>query len=338
MLKNKKRIALMIAVLMLVLSFSTTGFATWATKTLQASYRNISIYVNGVAKQAKTANGVIVEPFIVDGTTYVPLRGISDILGYQISFNPTTYRIDITGADVASLAAQVIQKDARIKELETQLAKYTAISIRDVQDDLEDDYTKIGTVDIENIILKGDEDDIELQVYVDLTATTDYEAWKAVSDTTKKSTIQNMVDDILDVYGDATITGFVQDDFDDTKVLKFTLDSRDNVILGNTDSLLDLEDELNDRFYRYYYETGKYVAFEIFVDGDEDDIQLEIEIDDAEFDILYEEEIEEYLKDVYTEVQDWFDGSSVEGEIVDGSTVLATFYFTSRGTLYLTIK
>ena len=341
MLKNKKRIALMIAVLMLVLSFSTAGFASWLDKTIKASYRNITVFVNNTQKVATTTSGTVVEPFIVDGTTYVPLRGIAEMLGYQVSFNPTTYRIDITGVDVASLAAQVIQKDARIKELETQLAKYSTTSLGGVQDDLEDDYAKIGTVDIEDIVLKGDKNNIELQIFVDLTRTTDYSAWEALSDTTKKAVIQNMVDDILYVYKDASITGFVQDEYDNSKILKFSLDSRDRVVLGSTgtvDDITDLEDELNDLFYRYYYETGKYVSFDIYVDGDEEDIFLEIEIDQDDCEILYKEEVQEYLNDIYDEIQDWFDGASVEGEVVDGSTLLATFYFSSRGSLNLTIK
>jgi len=328
MLNNKKKIALMIAVLMLVLSFSTTGFAAWATKTLQASYRNITVFVNNTQKVATNANGTVVEPFIVDGTTYVPLRGIAEMLGYQVSFNPTTYRIDIVGTDVAALAAQIIQKDARIKELETQLAKYSTVSLSSLEDDLEDDYSKLGTVAIKSITLKGDKNNIELQIYVDLTRTTDYEAWKAMSDTTKKTAIQNMVDDILYVYKDANVTGFVQDNYDNSKILKFSLDSRDRVVLGSTgtvDDIADLEDELNDLFYRYYYETGKYVSFEIFVDGDEDDIILELEVDEDDFEILYKEEVQKYLNDIYDEIQDWFDGAAVEGEIVDGSTLLATF-------------
>ena len=341
MLKNKKRIALMIAVLMLVLSFSTTGFASWLDKTIKASYRNITVFVNNTQKVATTTSGTVVEPFIVDGTTYVPLRGIAEMLGYQVSFNPTTYRIDIVGTDVATLAAQLIQKDARIKELETQLAKYTTTSLSTLEDDLEDDYSKIGTVSIKSITLKGDKNNIELQIYVDLTRTTDYDAWKAMSDTTKRTAVQNMVDDILYVYKDANVTGFVQDNYDKSKILKFSLDSRDRVILGSTSTvsdLADLEDELNDLFYRYYYDTSKYVSFDIYVDGDEEDIFLELDVNKDDFKILYKTEVQEHLNDIYDEIQDWFPGSTVEGEIVDGSTSLATFYFSSRGTLNLTIK
>lgn len=341
MLKNKKRIALMIAVLMLVLSFSTTGFASWLDKTIKASYRNITVFVNNTQKVATTTSGTVVEPFIVDGTTYVPLRGIAEMLGYQVTFNPTTYRIDIVGTDVAALAAQVIQKDARIKELETQLAKYSTTSLSTLEDDLEDDYSKIGTVSIKSITLKGDKNNIELQIYVDLTRTTDYDAWKAMSDTTKRTAIQNMVDDILYVYKDANVTGFVQDNYDKSKILKFSLDSRDRVVLGSTSTvsdLADLEDELNDLFYRYYYDTSKYVSFDIYVDGNKDDIFLELDVNKDDFKILYKTEVQEYLNDIYDETQDWFPGSAVEGEIVDGSTLLATFYFSSRGTLNLTIK
>lgn len=254
MLKNKKRIALMIAVLMLVLSFSTTGFASWLDKTIKASYRNITVFVNNTQKVATTTSGTVVEPFIVDGTTYVPLRGIAEMLGYQVTFNPTTYRIDIVGTDVAALAAQVIQKDARIKELETQLAKYSTVSLTTLRSDLRSDYTKIGTTNIVDIVLKGDKSAIELQIFVNLRTDSEYNAWKSLSDTTKRTAIQNMVDDIRDAFADAKITGYIQDNYDRTKLLTFTLDTRDRVVIGSSASIrniVDLEEALNDEFYTY---------------------------------------------------------------------------------------
>ena len=61
---NKSRkLALVIAITMLVLAFSTTGFASYLTKSIQANYRNITVFVNGVQKNLTH------EPFIVDGTT-----------------------------------------------------------------------------------------------------------------------------------------------------------------------------------------------------------------------------------------------------------------------------
>ena len=152
-MKNNKmrKLAILVAVMMLVMSFTSTGFASWLDQTIKASYRNISVYVNGTMKQAKNVNGVVIEPFIVDGTTYVPLRGIADILGYQVSFNPTTYRIDITGTDISTLTQRIIQQEATIKALEAKLAAQ-AVDLADMEDQLNDDYTDIEGIDIEDKI------------------------------------------------------------------------------------------------------------------------------------------------------------------------------------------
>ncbi|MDX9916800.1 MAG: stalk domain-containing protein [Gudongella sp.] len=344
MLKNKRRIAILIVALMLVMAFSTTGFASWLDKTVKASYRNITVFVNGVQKQALTETGTAVEPFIVDGTTYVPLRGIASMLGYQVSFNPSTYRIDLQGTDVQALAAQVVQKEARIKELETLLAKYGASTeVVDLEKDLNKDYTKIGTLGIEDIKLKGDSKSIELQVFVDLTKDKDYDAWDKLSDTTKKRVLQSMVDDILDEYSKATVTGFVQDNYDKAKLLKFSLDRSGKVVFGSGSSssrsdLLDLEDELNYRLDRIYYSSSGYVEVDVVVDGDEDDISVVIDAAYRDFRELDTEDIEDYLEDVYDEVQYWFKDASVSGKFTDGRTDLATFTFTTKGRLNLRIK
>jgi hypothetical protein len=333
MLNNKKKIALMIAVLMLVLSFSTTGFAAWATKTLQASYRNITVFVNGTQKQALNVNGVVIEPFIVDGTTYVPLRGVADILGYQVSFNPTTYRIDITGTDVAALAAQVIQKDARIKELETQLAKYSTVSLTTLRSDLKSDYTKIGTIAIKDIILKGDKSAIELQIFVDLTKTTDYNAWTSLSETTKKTTIQNMVDDILYVFKDAKITGFVQDNYDKSKILKFTLDTRNRVVLGSTTNIRDigdLEEALNEEFYTY-----NDWDFDIIAEEKSWGVYLDIETIYGKLPTSSSSRLSTYLRNVSEYIlENYDDNIDIEGVIWDSTTDIEFEYINGALKVY----
>lgn len=316
MLKNKKRIALMIAVLMLVLSFSTTGFASWLDKTIKASYRNITVFVNNTQKVATTSSGTVVEPFIVDGTTYVPLRGIAEMLGYQVSFNPTTYRIDIVGTDVAALAAQVIQKDARIKELETQLAKYSTVSLTTLRSDLRSDYTKIGTTNILDIVLKGDKSAIELQIFVNLRTDSEYNAWKSLSDTTKRTAIQNMVDDIRDSFADAKITGYIQDNYDRTKLLTFTVDTRDRVVIGSSASIrniTDLEEALNDEFYTY-----NDWDFDIIAEEKSWGVYLDIETIYGKLPTSRSTSLSTYLKNVSQYIIDNYDDNiEIEGVIWD---------------------
>lgn len=66
---------------------STAVFATPAAKSITAFYNGIKIYVDGDKITPKDGNGTIVEPFIYDGTTYLPVRAVSEALGKQVSWD-----------------------------------------------------------------------------------------------------------------------------------------------------------------------------------------------------------------------------------------------------------
>ena len=323
-MKNKKfrKIAILVAVMMLVMSFSSTGFASWLDQTIKASYRNISVYVNGTMKQAKTATGAVVEPFIVDGTTYVPLRGIAEMLGYQVNFNPTTYRIDITGTDISALTARIIQQEATIKSLEAKLAAQE-VDLEDLEDQLKDDYDEIEGIDIEDIVLDGDEDDIEVEIYVDLDTTALYDDWMDLTDSEIEDFLQDIVDDILDEFPDADITGFIEDEFDDDELEEFYINSKGNVVLGSGSSssgdLADLEDQLKDD----YTDIEGFDIEDIILDGDEDDVEVEVYVylNNADYadwmDDVSDAEVESFLQDIVDDILDEFPDADITGFIED---------------------
>ncbi len=231
---KSRKLALVIAITMLVLAFSTTGFAAYFTKTLQANYRNITVFVNGAQKNLKS------EPFIVDGTTYVPLRDMAEILGNTVAFNPATYRIDITDMGDAGLQYDLFIKDARIKELEAKLnekekEEEKVMSISDLEKQLKKDYDRINRkVDITDIDLDLYKGDIEVAIYIntdDRKNLDQYNYWRDLSTSDKTKFLQYIVDDIRKEYKDADIDGYIQDDYDKTKVLKFSVDRKDKVVI-----------------------------------------------------------------------------------------------------------
>lgn len=57
------------------------------TKTLTAYYRDIKLSVNGQIVVPKDAAGKVVDPFIVDGTTYLPVRAVSEALGKTVDWD-----------------------------------------------------------------------------------------------------------------------------------------------------------------------------------------------------------------------------------------------------------
>lgn len=340
-MNNKKfrKIAILVAVMMLVMSFSSTGFASWLDQTIKASYRNITVFVNGTLKQARTAQGTVVEPFIVDGTTYVPLRGIAEMLGYTVNFNPTTYRIDITGTDISTLSQKIIQQEATIKSLEAKLAAYEEVDLDDLEDDLIDDYEKIGTLDVTDIILKGDAKAIKVEIYVDLNTSAKVTAWEELEDEEDEliEFLQDIVDDILRVAKDADVSGFIEDEKTDKELIKFSINTKDNVVLGSsstsTGDIADLEDELNDDFDRL---SG--VRFDITV-TEKSGSRLQVVLDSNVTDVtkvIDVDDMEDFLEDMYDVIvsYDEFEDHDVYGFIEDNMGDLS-FEFDSRGNVDL---
>ena len=102
--KNFRRILTITAVAAMLVT--TAAAASTATKKMiEASYSGIKLVVNGVEVTPKDPNGKVVEPFISDGTTYLPLRALCNAMGYsndQILWDGETKTIyvgDIPGAE-----------------------------------------------------------------------------------------------------------------------------------------------------------------------------------------------------------------------------------------------
>ena len=84
-------------------------FSQSTQRTLQAHYPGITIYVNDQIIQPKDANGSVVEPFIVDGTTYLPVRAIGNALGCEVSWKPETNSVYLWGQGSSGSTQTVLQ-------------------------------------------------------------------------------------------------------------------------------------------------------------------------------------------------------------------------------------
>lgn len=93
--KMKKKRRILAAVLCCALALVTVAYATNATKTIQAAYMNIKLVVDGVPITPKDSNGSTVEPFIYNGTTYLPVRAIGEALDKQVTWDGKTKTVYI---------------------------------------------------------------------------------------------------------------------------------------------------------------------------------------------------------------------------------------------------
>jgi len=87
----KKRLqGIAIGMLISALLFAVVVFAKSGSETIEVIYDNISIYLDGVKIEPKDANGKTVEPFIYNGTTYLPVRAIGEAIGKKVSWDDAT--------------------------------------------------------------------------------------------------------------------------------------------------------------------------------------------------------------------------------------------------------
>jgi hypothetical protein len=73
----------------------TTSYASSLAKTIQVHFNGIKIYVNDKLISPKDGNGKTVEPFIYEGTTYLPVRAVSEALGKDVRWDGNTNSVYI---------------------------------------------------------------------------------------------------------------------------------------------------------------------------------------------------------------------------------------------------
>ena len=91
------------AVMALVVAMAGTAAAAIAKKTVLADDVHVEILVDGVVLKPTDVNGKSVEPLVVDGTTYVPVRAVADAFGYDVSWNQETRTVSLDSNEVYTI-------------------------------------------------------------------------------------------------------------------------------------------------------------------------------------------------------------------------------------------
>ena len=113
---------------MLVL-ISTTAFATIGSRTAELLYDNIKVMLNGKEITPTDANGNVVEPFIINGTTYLPVRGVASALGLNVGWDAATNTVTLNEPGVNFVAGNVSERVQVINEYVWDEYSYKYIGI-----------------------------------------------------------------------------------------------------------------------------------------------------------------------------------------------------------------
>lgn len=93
-MKTRKIRNVIAAALVLSLVLAIPATAALSKKTIEV-YTGASIYIDGVELHPTDVNGNPVETFVYNGTTYVPLRAVSQSLGKAVSYDGATQSVYI---------------------------------------------------------------------------------------------------------------------------------------------------------------------------------------------------------------------------------------------------
>ncbi|MDP4096237.1 copper amine oxidase N-terminal domain-containing protein [Paenibacillus sp. P96] len=317
-------------------------YAAQATKTIKAVYNNIAIVYNGntVPSDAST------EPFMINGTTYLPLRMVGTALDKKVTWDGSNKRVviednaaPVDNSTVTALNNQIntlnqqltaakseaATKDATIAQLQKDKAALQAqidsnknnnnnnnssSNISDLEDDLNDDFGNYEDTDSE-IVLSGNKDKVTLRVNVDK------KGWDKLSSSKKTNLIQDIVDDIRDTYKDATISGTVRDDSSSDTLSTISVRSSGVASVTEESSGLEvseLEDEIQDDFSTY-----KNVKFDIRLSGDEDKVTVRVYVKKDDWNGLSVAQRSDFKDDIVEAIENEYEDADIAGTIFDSS-------------------
>ncbi|EJL40593.1 hypothetical protein BAG01nite_17210 [Brevibacillus agri] len=243
---KKQYLAVFSAVVLATSLLPTGSQAATGTKNLQAKYNNIKVLYNGAAVPTT------IEPFIVNGTTYIPLRMMAGVFNKEVVWDGNTYTITVKDQADAQHAAELAARDAQIRSLQSKIDTLNR-QISDLEDDLEDAKNKDDDDDFDDqlddledalnddyedfrgaewdITLSGDEDEIEVEIALDFD---EYE--DELDDSDYEDLVINVIEDIWDEFDDADVVGEIVDTSNnDKKKYDFEGDASDGDIYFEDD-------------------------------------------------------------------------------------------------------
>lgn len=345
MLFNKKKwTSIVVITLLTVLILSSFAYAERTKKVLEMWYNSMSIVYNG----KDVTNDL--KPFVdKHGNSYVPLRILSTYFDKDVKWNPTTYTATVTDKplkNVSQLENQILIKDIeitrlenKIKDLEKELEDNEG-SLDDLEDDLNDDYGRYERIDFDISLKEKRKDEIEVKIEIDLDR--DKSRWNDLDDDDREEFIEDIVDDVLDEYRDAKVTGYIRDSDSRDDLYTFYTKSRGRVVIDHekdrrdrdkSTKLSDLEDELDDDYYDYFRD----ITIDIELTGDSDDVTFFINVDydkyKREWNKLYDSDIKKLMSKIYDDIEDEWRRADIEGYAydTDDKSNLAKYYKTSSG-------
>lgn len=102
----------------ILIGVSLVTMTAYAATSIQKElhYKNIKITLDGNEIKPTDATGAYVEPFIIDGTTYLPVRGVANALGLGVEWNANENTVELSSKSTSEgMSSNVLYNSNGIK-------------------------------------------------------------------------------------------------------------------------------------------------------------------------------------------------------------------------------
>ena len=95
-MKNKRSFLAGMLTMLMIFALVGTASATVAKVTKDVTYNNISVTLDGKKLDLRDAKGKSVEPFLSEGTNYLPVRAVAEALGLDVDWDGASSTVILT--------------------------------------------------------------------------------------------------------------------------------------------------------------------------------------------------------------------------------------------------
>lgn len=108
-MKRSRGILATILVLAVILGVTNAALATRAQVNKDLHYNDITVTLNGEKVTLTNENGEPMEPFIMDGNTYLPIRGVAQAIGMYIDWDKDAREVQLSTRQITPKPANPVE-------------------------------------------------------------------------------------------------------------------------------------------------------------------------------------------------------------------------------------
>lgn len=93
------------------------------TKNISATFKNIKIFVDGSELTPRDSAGNVLEPFIYNGSTYLPVRAVGEAVGKDVSYDANTNSVYLGSVGSSSSSTSSYTRGTKLEPYKTDNAR-----------------------------------------------------------------------------------------------------------------------------------------------------------------------------------------------------------------------